>query len=710
MIGRFTVLMTAIVMLLSLQSRTVANTVPDWLSHSCRRVVIGADPHNADKMMAQIREVHDCGADTVILTSHLWGQSFFPSKMASQSPTLTVKDVVADGTRMAHKLGMRAVFYVGAPYVQQSLKDRIDWRQRDPSGNPSSDDPRCCMLSPFGDWEIEFLTEIAKHAPIDGLWLDGYPQMPLWCSCHYCSEAYKREKGFDLPTSASEADPAFRRYVAWWHGKCLEHARRLVAAIHSVSPQIAVFYNSVTGRQPDDWRTAPYELCSTLDSPSVEQFWQVDHQGDPLQALFTIDMTTAATEGKPSEVFIPLYPHMVDCTTALPRVESLLRTFTVIADGSVPQLSYPLGRQDTFAELISEIRKREPYLIGARRARYCAIAASSLTAMNYGRDKSDPLYWDEVKGWLRALVETHAPVELLTDKQLDEGKFDGLKVLILPKTACLSDAAQRRIRAFVKAGGGLIATSVASLANHDGDLNQEFALADLFGAHFERLDHVGPLPLFMPIHPQDHPLAKGDWVDKAVWRQWSALGHEIGSVGLPGYYTAIHIDGDRHTAWSYSNNSPAIITGSVVRGRVVYVGPEIGAAYYRESYPYLRSMMSAAALWAAASPPRDVVSAPKIIQATFFEQKTPNGGTRRVIHLLNDISSLGRVSLPSEAFPIRDEVIPIGGIHVRISGPVTRVHLEPEGRNLKVRKLSDGGLDVALPPLELHSMVVVETR
>jgi hypothetical protein len=52
-------------------------------------------------------------------------------------------------------------------------------------------------------------------------------------------------------------------------------------------------------------------------------------------------------------------------------------------------------------------------------------------------------------------------------------------------------------------------------------------------------------------------------------------------------------------------------------------------------------------------------------------------------------------------------MIPIQGIRVRFARDVPkRVHLEPCGRELKLRRDGEGWV-VKVPPLEIHAMVVV---
>ena len=188
---------------------------PAWLDASFRRVVIGADAHNADRMLAQIEEVAGAGADTVVLTGHLKGYAWFPSRLAVQNPDRVIDDVITEGARLCREHDVRCVVYVGAPLIQRALVDRNDWRQRGPGGEARGDEGACCLLSPFGDWLIDYLREMAGHAPLDGIWLDGYPQAPLSCACPYCAAAYRAETGFELPRTGDPNALELRKCVEW---------------------------------------------------------------------------------------------------------------------------------------------------------------------------------------------------------------------------------------------------------------------------------------------------------------------------------------------------------------------------------------------------------------------------------------------------------------------------------------------------------------
>jgi hypothetical protein len=79
----------------------------------------------------------------------------------------------------------------------------------------------------------------------------------------------------------------------------------------------------------------------------------------------------------------------------------------------------------------------------------------------------------------QTLIQHRIPFHIVFDRQLSE--LSRYKVLVLANQDALSDEQAERIRAFVKAGGGLVATANSSLLTSWRLRRDRFALADLFG-------------------------------------------------------------------------------------------------------------------------------------------------------------------------------------------------------------------------------------
>lgn len=153
---------------------------------------------------------------------------------------------------------------------------------------------------------------------------------------------------------------------------------------------------------------------------------------------------------------------------------------------------------------------------------------------------------------------------------------------------------------------------------------------------------------------------------------------------------------------------PAVVSGKVGKGTVVYLAAGIDAAYYASSYPYHRLVLASAMRRAASSAPPVEVTAPMCVQVNTVRQS--KGGERLIVHLFNDVSTTAGHGHPAEEVPLREETLPIHDIKVSLTGyDVTRVHLEPEGRELKFANVG-GAVAVTVPRLDVHAMVVVELK
>lgn len=89
----------------------------------------------------------------------------------------------------------------------------------------------------------------------------------------------------------------------------------------------------------------------------------------------------------------------------------------------------------------------------------------------------------------QSLIQANVPFRLVFDEDLNQLSPAACKVLILPDSECLSDDQLASIRAYVHAGGGLIATEQAGLYDLWRRLRVKPGLSDV-------IDHQGPAPAY----------------------------------------------------------------------------------------------------------------------------------------------------------------------------------------------------------------------
>jgi len=96
------------------------------------------------------------------------------------------------------------------------------------------------------------------------------------------------------------------------------------------------------------------------------------------------------------------------------------------------------------------------------------------------------------------LYENHIPFTILLDGSLDGFLERGPEsVLVLPGTACVSDAQVERITAFVEKGGALLLLGSAGTRDERTRLRTRYAFEHLFGGTLPELERIGP-PHWVP--------------------------------------------------------------------------------------------------------------------------------------------------------------------------------------------------------------------
>ena len=86
-------------------------------------------------------------------------------------------------------------------------------------------------------------------------------------------------------------------------------------------------------------------------------------------------------------------------------------------------------------------------------------------------------------GMYYALLEGRFLFDFVHEDKLAPEDLAKYSALLLPNTALLSDQQCRQLRAYVDAGGSLLATFETSLYNERNERRKDFGLADVFGIH-----------------------------------------------------------------------------------------------------------------------------------------------------------------------------------------------------------------------------------
>jgi hypothetical protein len=284
------------------------------------------------------------------------------------------------------------------------------------------------------------------------------------------------------------------------------------------------------------------------------------------------------------------------------------------------------------------------------------------------------------------------------------GQLDRYRVVVLPNVLRLDTEECAALRDYVAHGGQLYASRLTSLTDTHGVRGEDFALADVFGAHFVdeergRLVYIEPATELVAgaIAPQRrlaHAIARRG-LTGAV-RLAAATSQVLARLTLPYDHPHEGSVGDQH--WSSIHSSPpgdqlesaTIVRHSFGAGVAIYAAADLetdvgaGQALF---VALVRDLLGDA-------PGGREADAPACDWLTGFDQPDRQ---LLIVNLLN--------------YQAESPVIPIGPVRIRIRHPrgarIERVTLAPHHEPIAVDS-TPTGVSATLPRLDMFAMLVVD--
>jgi hypothetical protein len=641
------------------------------------------------------------------------------------------------------KLGVR-ILAVYPPCLQAEVyENHPDWRRiaANTTEVPQTDLKKfphggmLCLLGPYGDFFIDVLAEILTTYPdvaafsFDGLHYGGF------CYCKHCRANYRKDAGAVIP-NADLNDAAFRRYQHWADRRMEDLVRRMQTRLKGIKPDVAlVTWTTNAGRFGHFLsipRNMPARMNLLLDAPDQEFWLDETNRGTTIVPAFANAYIWATTNHRVafSEPYILSHgnPYGKD---SFPPHEILRRMMLALTYGAAPSIAVaqPANLQQELYECLDEVTRRKPWLTHKSPEPWAALVMSDNTRNFYGRSagKVEERYLASVFGAFRAAVEEHLPVTVVNDWNLNAADLARYKVLVLPNTACLDDGQVAAVDQFVRNGGGLVASLDTSLFDEYGDPRKNFALGAVLGVEYRGLPDTAGAKEEIDVN-----FAKGigpDYWEKRKnifdFKQDAAsvlnqgrMKTYVGDQSVTFKGAALRVAVTDKTAKVLGTlraksvagaaEFPGVVSRAHGRGRVVYFAAGFDSAYYLYAYPYQRLALRHAITWAASAPPPVVIEAPMCVHSTVMRQ-AKGGSERLIVHLFSDLNTTAHHALPADDVPLREEVVPIHDVRVRFdpSYRLRKVRLEPEGKDLEMKKTAEG-VSVTVPRLEVHTMVVGE--
>jgi Beta-galactosidase trimerisation domain len=271
-------------------------------------------------------------------------------------------------------------------------------------------------------------------------------------------------------------------------------------------------------------------------------------------------------------------------------------------------------------------------------------------------------------GMYYALLEGRFFFDFVHEDKLAAEDLAKYSALLLPNTALLSDAQCRQLRAYVDAGGSLLATFETSMYTERGEPRTDFGLADVFGIR-KAGDIVGTngnayLARLEKQHAILNGFANTHWIPGAENRLPIAPVDDAVLTVVPGfvaYPPELSYPVEAHT------KEPAVVVRQKGKSRLIYFPGDIERTMWRSGHTDLARLLQNSIRWVAGANQPVSIQGDGVVEA--FAWETQEGFAVHVLNYTNPAMHRGWIR----------EFYPIGGQKVRMSLPpgrrVTRVEL-----------------------------------
>lgn len=644
------------------------------------------------------------------------GRTYYPSAVMPHAIGLRGRDIVGEFAEACDKAGIALGIYSNSGWVEDRLVSDKSWittpfgRPIDITGSGAIRFVKCCHHSPYYDLWLDAAREIVERYRPAFFYIDCFGVHPS-CRCPYCRGQRRADGAGPAPRSTSSR--SFRDHVRWLLDAEERVARRAYDAVKRADPEVLVVWNRggfwARWTLPERTRRFGGEFGDGFHTESAVRLYG--------HSFGHIDEQTLIAEatGAPAFTWVE-YPVMPWSHVSCPPAEEEIKTAKVFANGARPMLwslaaaPLPDTRGLAGAAKVYRLAARHPEVFDCTRsAADTAVlySASTTGTRGPGKEPGDEHHeasadWRlEFGGVMEALLRRHVPVRVV----LEDSDLSDVEVLLLPNTACLSDAVCRKIRRFVRNGGVLVATYETSLYDEKGEAREDFGLADVFGVRY-----VGPGPIASCdpreivsgrvagyMRPADgaalfRPWRKGFLFPVAgrtlrVATRRSA--ETLASMLRPTRYYCDHP--------GPTSDQPGCVLRRFGRGVCVYLPWQAGRGVAERRLLDVERLIADAATQFRQAPP--LVEADLPPSVTLSSRRTEKG--ELAVHLVN-LSC-------DPTFPV-ESVAPVRGGEITVRLPrAASARALVAGKALKTRKRGPV-LRVSLPTLRAYEVVVVSRR
>ncbi len=587
-----------------------------------------------------------------------------------------------------------------------------DWRQVNASGDympmswSGSTGYWVCLNSPgYVNTYAAACKEIVEKYDVSGMYFDG----PRWgwggdCYCQFCRKFVKDTFGVEPDNAAMD------KYRAEIRKHGFEYSMKTITDAIKLVKNIPVIHNFAIHKP------GMYGLMTDItDGGLVAEI----HRGHSYLMNIFKQIKSSTAFDRACWAYSP--PGYYNDYVTYDNLDPMLFGMLELAHGCTPivETMHPYMYDETGVPAIRRmydmIEAHEGLFFDYKPVPYMVMPFSRQNVKTMG---SYETFW---RGTLAALTHAHHQFNATLDEDLTLENLKKYKVLYLTNMGCMSDEQMEAVRAYVKQGGGLIATYQTSLFDENGKSREDFGLKDLFKAGFEGLDSRSRAPSYGPAvyfrMTIDHPITKGLGKGKRIaydytfvsnsHDKYAKISHLAGAEVIADIQYAVEDpewikNGERIFAGPYVlNDGPASIVASTYgKGRVVYIAPALEMLYDARGFSTVRKVLSNAVEWVAGGQRVLDVKGPAALIAYLTEKDD-----KRALHLINYTGNNNEGAIYKVEW-----VAPLYDIEATVKNPagkkLIKASLLTSGKKVKFERNGDYAT-ITIPKIEVYECIML---
>jgi hypothetical protein len=426
--------------------------------------------------------------------------AYYPTKIPLhyKAQYLQGRDLFGDLCKAAHEDGLVVFARMDSNRANgEFYKAHPDWFAIDENGKPyrAADLYITCVNSPYYNRHIpSILTEIANLYHPEGFTDNSWSGLgrESICYCENCKKSFQDRTGKEIPKTKNWDDPVYRQWIRWNYDRRLEiwdlNNRTTKAAGGPNCTWAGMNSGSISG-QARSFRDIK-EICRRADIIMLDHqarsdaggFQNLADTGKIIHGLLGWDKLI------PDSMAMYQQGRPQFRVASKPVPEAHMWMIEGFAGGIQPWWHHVAAYHEdrrmyhTAEPIYRWYKANEEFLINRSPIGTIGVVWSQENTDYYGRDESDVLVDQPWRGITQALLRARIPYQPVHADHIDRDASN-FSLLVLPNMGSMSANQVSSIKRFVEHGGNLFATGRSSLYNESGELLNDFALGDLFGAH-----------------------------------------------------------------------------------------------------------------------------------------------------------------------------------------------------------------------------------